>query len=146
MVLKHGYASHPLYQTWAQMIQRCTNSNAPKYKLYGGRGITVCDAWLTNVEAFITYMGDKPSPKHTLDRINGNGNYEPGNVRWATSTEQSLNRDFTRWITYKARTQHLSAWARELGITYQALHLRIKKYGVDRAIEIGGTHGRSHLS
>jgi hypothetical protein len=86
---------HPLYYTWGNMKLRCYNPNAPKYHRYGGRGITICDRWLNDFWAFAEDVGGKPTPKHTLDRIDNDGNYEPGNVRWATRKEQQRN---THWV------------------------------------------------
>lgn len=80
------------YNAWHNMIRRCTNPNNPKYEIYGGRGIKVCDRWIDNFDAFFEDMGRAPSKEHTLDRINGNGNYEPGNVRWTDSLTQGRNR------------------------------------------------------
>jgi hypothetical protein len=74
------------------MITRCHNPNATRYKDWGGRGITVCEEWRNNYEAFLAHIGRKPSPRHSIDRFpNNSGNYEPGNVRWATPREQNLN-------------------------------------------------------
>lgn len=74
------------------MIQRCYNQKLPIYPYYGGRGITVCDRWLESFASFVEDMGLKPSPKLTLDRIDNDGNYEPGNCRWTTKLVQSRNR------------------------------------------------------
>lgn len=74
------------------MKSRCFNKNGKSYKDYGGRGISVCEEWIKDPTAFLLYMGPKPSTKHSIDRINNNGNYEPGNVRWATSKEQAANK------------------------------------------------------
>lgn len=80
-----------LYLTWKSMNSRCNNPRATSYQHYGGRGIKVCLAW-KDFQVFRDYIGLKPTPQHSLDRINVNGNYEPGNVRWATPQEQRHNK------------------------------------------------------
>lgn len=74
------------------MKTRCSNPNVDNYKHYGGRGVTVCERWLHSFESFLADMGKKPSPQHSIDRINNDGNYEPDNCRWATKLEQIHNR------------------------------------------------------
>ena len=86
---KHGYNRTPTYVSWSNMIARCSNPKRLEYKNYGGRGISVCDRWLS-FENFVLDMGEKPNLR-TLDRINNDGNYEPSNCRWATASEQRRN-------------------------------------------------------
>ncbi len=94
----HGLRYHPLYKTWDNMKTRCYNSNYIRYKDWGGRGIKVCDRWLNSFENFLSDMGERPTLKHSIDRIDNNRNYEPSNCRWATPHQQSQNR---RIITTK---------------------------------------------
>ena len=88
---KHGATKTTEYRTWGSMKSRCYNKNTNYYKHYGGRGIIVCQRWLNSFENFLADMGIKPSPSHSIDRKDNNGNYEPANVRWATDTEQACN-------------------------------------------------------
>lgn len=91
-----GRERSPTYRSWACMKTRCTNPRTPKFHLHGGRGVTVCERW-ASFENFLQDMGERPSLAHSLDRFpNPNGNYEPSNCRWATSSEQSRNRKTCR--------------------------------------------------
>lgn len=88
--LQHNLSYHPLYHTWENIRSRCNNSKNNNYKHYGGRGIKVCKRW-DNFANFLHDVGEKPTPKHTLDRIDNDGDYEPNNVRWATQVLQIYN-------------------------------------------------------
>ena len=122
---KHGMYKTATYNTWRQMKDRCVNPNNARYARYGGRGITICDAWLA-FDNFYADMGDKPEGM-TLDRIDNNGNYEPENCRWATPQEQSNNVKTNRVFTYNNKTQTLAQWAREKGMAYHVLKYRLNK-------------------
>jgi len=93
--VRHGHSEGfgtPEYRTWRAMIDRCYNSKRQAYKYYGGRGIIVCEEWRRDFPAFLAHVGRRPSREYSIDRINVNGNYEPGNVRWADRRTQQLNR------------------------------------------------------
>lgn len=101
---RSGRGSTPEYSAWANMKSRCQNPNHRSYGDYGGRGITVCERW-QSFESFIADMGRRPNDFHSLDRIDNNGNYEPGNVRWATSQQQNANQR-ARGEGWKATSKH----------------------------------------
>ena len=88
----HGESNTPEYRTWGAMIGRCYNKNTPNYIDYGGRGITVCDEWRESYLMFLGHIGRRPSAEHSIDRIDNDGNYEPGNVRWTTASIQNSNK------------------------------------------------------
>lgn len=88
---KHGQYATPTYRSWRAMLARCSDQSHKQFKDYGGRGIAVADLWKSSFQTFLDDMGERP-PGTTLDRIETNGNYEPGNCRWATRTEQNRNK------------------------------------------------------
>ena len=88
----HGQYRSPTYSSWRSMTARCRNPNVHNYANYGGRGVVVCTRWQESFAEFVADMGERPSRNHTLDLINPAGNYEPGNCRWATRSEQAQNR------------------------------------------------------
>ena len=92
----NGGRNSPEYEPWRSAKRRCFNPKNEHFDRYGGRGITMCPEWRDSFEAFLRDVGPRPSPRHSIDRINNDGNYEPGNVRWATKREQMLNTSRSR--------------------------------------------------
>lgn len=154
----HGHTSNgrisSTYAAWYAMKGRCYNPRCAGFKNYGGRGIKVCDRWLNSFESFLADMGEKPSPELSLDRINNNGNYEPGNCRWATSSQQARNKRPRKGIarhliTVDGVTLGVNQWARRLGIRSSTMSLRIRNHGEEAAVRIGGalsTWSRAKIS
>jgi hypothetical protein len=116
---------------------RCYNKNDPSYHLYGALGITICKRWRESVEAFAEDMGPQPSPKHTIARRNDRGNYTPKNCYWGTRDD--AYKRCGSLITYNGKTQNLARWATELGISREAMRLRVKRRleaGLDASVAI----------
>lgn len=109
------------------MINRCRNARSPYYHLYGGRGIKVCERWKgkNGFLNFLQDMGRRPSPKHSIDRIDNNGNYEPGNCRWATRIEQNRNRRDNRLVTFNGQTKCIAEWCDETGLPEKSVRARL---------------------
>jgi hypothetical protein len=125
------------YYIWRGIIARCTNPNNKKYADYGGRGITICDEWRHDYKAFIDYIGNKPSPGYSIERINNDRNYEPGNIRWATQKEQMNNTRVNRFLTYNGKSQTVSQWADELKIPYNRIAMRLHRgNSVEKALTV----------
>lgn len=123
------------YAAWRAMRYRCCDPNHASYPDYGGRGIKVCEAWLDEFAAFFRDMGRRPSSAHSLDRIDNDGHYEPGNCRWAIDTQQKLNQRRNHRLTYEGRTQTITEWADELGVPRRLLYSRIyRHWTVERAL------------
>lgn len=130
---RHGKARRgeqtPEFKVWCQMHTRCRNPKNPQWRNYGGRGIRVCASW-AEFTAFLSDMGERPSVRHSLDRIDQNGNYEPGNCRWATWGEQQRNRRNNNMITWRGETLCLTDWAKRLGISRTGLFNRLYRAGL----------------
>ncbi len=135
---RHGGIHSPEYRCWYGMIRRCRDDNDPNWHHYGGRGIKVCDQWQgkKGFANFLADMGPRPSPKHSIDRLNVNGNYEPDNCAWRTWKEQERNRRNNRTLTHRGETLCVSEWAERLGIKPATLYKRLE-YGwsVERTLE-----------
>lgn len=129
--LTHGMTKTRTWRVWSGMKTRCDNKNNDNYKYYGGRGITYCERW-ESFGNFYKDMGERPYGM-TLDRINVNGNYEPGNVKWSSPKEQANNRRRNHFISYKGETKTLTEWSRKLGISTRGLTMRINKWGIEEA-------------
>jgi hypothetical protein len=124
---KHRAHNTPEYFRWLNMKARCNNPNNPAYANYGGRGISVCARWDKSFDAFMSDVGERPTPEHSLDRIDNDGNYEPNNVRWATSQEQANNRRNNMKVEFNGETKTIAEWARVAGITPEGVAYRHKK-------------------
>lgn len=135
-VRTHGQHGTRLYETWCNIIRRTTNPNHGSYADYGGRGITVCPEWRDSFEAFARDMGPTYRDGLSIDRVDTNGNYEPGNVRWATPKEQARNMRRNRLVTAWGHTKTLAEWAELQGLNYQTLYNRLTRSGwsVERAL------------
>ena len=131
---RHGLSHSPEYQSWGCMVQRCLNPKHKMFVYYGGRGITIYPEWIDSFKSFYDYIGPKPTPKHTLDRINNEGNYEPGNVRWATRKEQVFNRRHWAFFTYNGETLSVTQWAKRLNVNYHALYTRLKSHSTEQVL------------
>jgi hypothetical protein len=134
----HGHSKNnkesPTYYSWHNMIKRCTMPSCIQYKDYGGRGISICEEWLS-FESFLADMGERPKGK-TLDRINMNGNYDPTNCKWSTVAEQNINKRSNRVLTLNGKSMCVSEWARFLGVNEATIRCRIDRYGwsIERAL------------
>ncbi len=128
----HGESATPKrqatheYRTWQQMLRRCYTATNKSFPEYGGRGITVCDEWRRSFTEFLRYMGRKPSPVHSIDRIDGTKGYFPGNVRWATPKEQARNMRTNCFATLDGVTRTYAEWAEAYGISNGLLHNRMR--------------------
>jgi len=122
---KHGGAYTAEYRIWAGINQRCYRQAYKAFADYGGRGITVCAAWRHDFPAFLRDMGARPSPTHSIDRIDNDGPYSPENCRWATYTEQAAHKRNTRMLELNGVRKPLTVWARDIGMLHASLRERL---------------------
>lgn len=135
---KHGLSSHPLYNVWYQMVARCTNPRDKGYADYGGRGITVCDAWLRSVEAFCRDMSPGYAPGLQMDRRDNDGPYSLANCQWVTPTQNNRNRRTSRVIEFAGQRRCLAEWAELLGLHRGTIGTRLRSgWTVERALTEG---------
>lgn len=144
--IKHGLSNTKVFNTWVNIRQRCNNFNTPSYKKYGAKGIKVCERW-NNFENFFADMGNPPTNKHTIERIDSKGHYEPTNCKWATMEEQQNNRTNNRIIEYDGQNMTLKRWAKYTGIDRKTIANRIYSgWPLQRALFIKPIKGRNQYS
>lgn len=124
--ISHNMSTTNTYKSWIGMKDRVTNKNHIHYKNYGGRGITIYEKWINSFENFYKDVGDRPSLKHTLDRIDNDGNYEPGNVKWSTKKEQMRNRRNTIFLSYEGVVKSIDDWCEQLNIKKHLVYSKIR--------------------
>lgn len=133
----HRMSKSSTYLCWHSMKQRCNNTNHQAYPQYGGRGITVCERWEHSFKNFLEDMGHRPSVRHSIDRIDNDGNYEPGNCRWATVTQQGRNKHNNVMLSCCGETLCQSEWAERIGISPEGIAARIRRgWSVQDAVTI----------
>jgi len=124
------------YRCWHGIKTRCYNARNRSFAYYGARGIRMSEEWRQSFAAFLRDMGPRPSPQHTIERIDNDGHYEPGNCRWATKSDQQWNSRQTRLLTHAGMTLPLSVWAGRLCICPNTLRLRLKRHPVSVALAV----------
>ena len=128
-----GTTKTPEYQAWLGLKTRCNDESSVHFRHYGGRGIKVCERWCTSFANFLADMGLRPSPTHSIDRIDNNGNYEPGNCRWATKKQQLRNKRTSRRIDFNGELLCVAEWADRLGLTQECIRGRLNRGDTDPA-------------
>lgn len=133
---KHGMRHSKEYEAWKKMRARCQKPYSNGYKHYGARGIIVCQEWDQDFSAFFADVGPAPSATHSIERKDVNGNYEPGNVVWATAKEQQRNKRNTRWIELNGERKSLAEWCELHGANYDVVQTRLDRWSwpIERAL------------
>lgn len=136
---RHGKAVQgmkiPEYGVWCNMLSRCNDPKAGGYRNYGGRGIKVCDRWFYSFKSFLDDMGERPTPKHTLERVDNDGNYEPLNCKWATREEQGRNRRNTHPVFIKGVRHSFRSACKEIGVSYSAERCFLERASAQEIID-----------
>lgn len=136
--IKHGLSScrDRVYSCWKNAKSRCFDPKSARFERYGARGVTMYAPWRTDFEAFRAYVGEPPSARHSLGRVDNDGDYAPGNVEWQTPAEQGRNKGNNRLLTFEGKTQTISDWARERGMAYALLSARLGrlKWPLEKAL------------
>lgn len=137
-MIKHGKHGTKLYITWKHMKSRCYNKNDKDYYNYGEIGITVCDEWRNNFQAFYDWsINNGYQDDLTIDRINNNGNYEPINCRWSDRKTQSRSRKYNNYYTIDGVTHCLSEWCEILNLNYRMVYMRLRRgWTIEKALEV----------
>ena len=130
---KHGQSKTVLHRIWRRIRNRCENPRNDSFAEYGGRGIYVCERWKQFVN-FAADMGERPSPRHSVDRIDNDGPYAPENCRWATPHEQMRNTSRNHWIEFGGYRLVQKDWAHRLGISSSTLEKRLRNWPLERAL------------
>lgn len=143
MLTKHGKSNTGIYRTWRDIKDRCHNPQNARYKDYGGRGITVCPQWVDGENGFLTFYNDVSKLPHfdekgySINRIDNDGDYAPGNVEWSSRKEQANNTRRNRILAYKGERKTMAQWAKEYKMPYEKLKSRITKlhWSIEKALE-----------
>ena len=141
--ITHGLTGTTTFNIWATMKARCLNANKDSYHRYGGRGISVCDRWLS-FENFLEDMGERPEDM-SIERLDNDGNYEPSNCKWVTNHEQSRNKANNRWLEYQGERLILTDWSEKTGLSKQVIHRRLKagwSVADTLAVKVNGRRGK----
>lgn len=142
----HGLSERPEYHVWASMMRRCHDPKGHAFERYGGRGIRVAPEW-HDPQVFLDAVGPRPSPRHSLERIDNNRGYEPGNVKWDTPKAQARNRRNNLLITARGRTQCLAAWSEETGLAWSTIYNRLLRgWSGEKAVSVPAVMGRNKWS
>ena len=132
----HGMTNTKEFKTWAGIKIRCYNKNYKSYNYYGGKGVTMCNRWLNSFRNFLEDMGFAPTNKHSIDRIDSNGNYEPNNCKWSTLIEQANNKSNNKFYEYNGEIKSVPYFSRKYNIPMGRLYERLKAgYSIKDAIE-----------